>query len=550
MKVAKRKWEGPGSAGGGRRSLTLFELVVLSAFLLMCASPLAIAGQRYNIVGTFPRVARPQAVSSLGTVQERGRTIRYKAVAGTIVLHKPLHDNDPTVSMFYVAYFKRGVNTASRPILFIYDGGPADATVGFDMMALGPQRAVTVTGAENHAPYRIVNNGYSLLGAADLVFIDAPGTGYGRLITDAATAAARAAQLKRRYHHFFSIDGDANAFARFIRRFLTRYGRWDSPKYIYGFSYGAMRTAVLANYLETREGVPLSGVIFASMPLNWALSIDGPRADPGVNLPYALALPTYAAVAWYHHMVPGSRETLSALLAKAESFGMGRYLKALNDGANLSTTKERRVARELHNLTGLPVDYLLRADVRVSGGMFRHELLIDQDRVIGHLDGRPLGYDFDPTGEEALYAPAWNESVAFAGFQAVATKRLRIHTNLKYRRSVGKFADIWINTHGHNFYYRTRGGPVNAMPDLAHAMIVNPDMKVMLNGGYFDLATPFYTAWYEMKQLPIPNSLQNNISYHWYKSGHVIYGELASLEKFHENVATFIHSTDNVSQTN
>jgi len=237
-------------------------------------------------------LVKPQSSESEGSVTVEGKRIDYKAVAGTLVLHgKGDKEDEPTVSMFYTAYFKKGVAPGRRPITFIYNGGPGSATVWLHMGAFGPKRVVTSDDSHTPAaPYGLVNNDYSLLDASDLVFIDAPGAGFSRLIADDKDPSKRADQMKDRKKDIYSVDGDGHAFAQFITQFLSRYGRWNSPKYLFGESYGTTRSAVLANDLENEDSVDLNGVILLSQILNFDNSIDSPADNPGMDLPYVLAV--------------------------------------------------------------------------------------------------------------------------------------------------------------------------------------------------------------------------------------------------------------------
>src|SRR5882724_2376844 len=233
--------------------------------------------------------------------------------------------------MFYVAYFKGGGST--RPVTFVYNGGPGSATVWLHMGAFGPRRIVTATDAHTPAaPYSLVNNGSSLLDSSDLVFIDAPGTGFSRIAG------------KDKEKAFFGVDPDAYAFAEFISQFLTKYGRWNSPKYIFGESYGTPRAAVLVNQLQSERLIDVNGVILLSQILNFDLSPDRPGANPGVDIPYQTVLPTYAASAWYHKKLPSAHADLEALLAEVEQFAMGEYGVALGAGAELSPAARSAVA--------------------------------------------------------------------------------------------------------------------------------------------------------------------------------------------------------------
>jgi carboxypeptidase C (cathepsin A) len=524
------------------------KLPLAAAVAALLLSTAGIAGDKHDksapADGHRPDAAlvQPQSSTSEGSVTVEGKRIAYQAVAGTLVLHGTGDKEDePTVSMFYTAYFKKGAQASQRPVTFVYNGGPGSATVWLHMGAFGPKRVVTSDDSHTPAaPYRLVDNDYSLLDATDLVFIDAPGAGFSRLIADDKDPAKRAKQMEERKKAIYGVDGDGHAFAQFITRFLSKYGRWNSPKYLFGESYGTTRSAVLANDLENEDSVDLNGVILLSQILNFDLSIDGPERNPGVDLAYELALPTFAATAYYHHKLPQPPANLEGFLKEVEGYATGEYASALMAGATLDPARKQAVAEKLHQYTGLPVDYLLKANLRVTGGMFEHELLTQGDETTGRLDSRFAGPTLDPMGKESEYDPQSSaiSSAYVAAFNDYVRKDLKFGEHRTYRL----FADIdhWDMKHHHH------GGALNVMGDLAMAMKTNPDLKVLLNGGYYDLATPFYTAQYEMEHLPIPTSLQKNISYAWYPSGHMVYAHLPSLQKLHDNVARFIEATDNV----
>ncbi|MEI7035308.1 S10 family peptidase [Fulvimonas yonginensis] len=527
------------------------KLPLAAALTALLLGTTAIAADKDAHPADHPDAAltQPRSSETTGSVAVEGRRIDYKAVAGTLVLHEHGDKADePTVSMFYAAYFKQGADPARRPITFIYNGGPGSATVWLHMGAFGPRRVVT---SDDHhtpaAPYRLVNNDYSLLDASDLVFIDAPGAGFSRLIADETDKGKREEQMKARKKAVFGVDGDGHAFAQFITQFLSRYGRWNSPKYLFGESYGTTRSAVLANILQNDDSVDLNGVILLSQILSFDTSIDGPELNPGVDLPYALALPTFAATAYYHHKLPQQPAALEPFLREVEQYALGDYANALMQGSRLDDARKRAVAEKLHQFTGLPVDYLVKADLRVTGGMFEHELQADGDLTTGRLDSRFSGPSLDPLSKDSQYDPQSSaiSSAYVAAFNDYVRRQLKFGNGLQYRL----FADIdhW------DFAHKAPGShgealqqSVNVMPDLATAMKTNPDLKVFLNGGYYDLATPYFAADYEMHHLPIPASLQKNISYAWYPSGHMVYAHEQSLKALHDNVARFIEQTDNV----
>lgn len=486
---------------------------------------------------------------SSGTVRTGGAFVAYDAIAGTLIVHaknwddvpvpadkKKDEDSNPNAeaSMFYVAYFKRSVDPQTRPITFVYNGGPGSATVWLHMGAFGPRKVVTSDGAHTPAaPYPLVNNDSSLLDVSDLVFIDAPGAGFSRIAG------------KDKEKAFFGIDEDANAFAEFISQFLSKHGRWNSPKYLFGESYGTTRSAVLVNLLETQRAVDFNGVILLSQILNFDLSPDGPYTNPGVDLPYQLALPTYAASAWYHHKAAAKAKDLPTLLHEVQAWAMGPYAQALQAGGALTQKQRLMIAGKLHGYTGLPVSYILKADLRIDGGEFEKNLQDDAGYTTGRLDTRFSGPTMDPLSKEADYDP---QSAAISSAYVSAFNDY-VRRDLKFNQSRG--FRLFADTSKWNFQHQPPGIGIqlpqsaNVMPDLSSAMKYNPGLKVMLNAGYYDLATPYYEGVYEMRHLQIPPKLQANIRYQFYESGHMVYANQDSLKNLHDHVAEFIRNTDN-----
>lgn len=494
-----------------------------------------------------PAQFKPEQQESKGSVTVEGTLINYDAFAGTLVVHPKDWDdvpqnadpNDktqaPEASMFYVAYIKSGANVAQRPVTFLYNGGPGSSTVWLHMGAFGPKRVVTADDSHTPAaPYPIVNNDFSLLDVSDLVFVDAPGTGFSRI------------SGKDREKAFYGVDQDAQAFADFITQFLAKYGRWNSPKYLFGESYGTTRSAVLANVLETERDLDFNGVILLSQILNFDLSADGPQFNPGIDLPYQVTLPTYAASAWYHHKLPDAHPDLAALLTEVEHFAMSDYAQALAAGSALAPEQRRAIVAKLHQYTGLSADYIEKADLRINVGEFEKNLQDDANMTTGRLDARFSGPTFDPLSKEAEYDPqsAAISSAYVSAFNDYVRKELKFGENRTYKPEIELWKS-WNNLH------QPPGAPAalpqsaNVMTDLAIAMKYNPDLKVLLNAGYFDLATPFYEGIYEMQHLPIPAKLQSNIEFKFYESGHMVYAHEASLKALHDNVAAFITKTEN-----
>jgi carboxypeptidase C (cathepsin A) len=510
----------------------------------------------------LPHHFTPEERLTTGSVVVGGQRIVYRAAAGTLVVHpkgwddvsarldtgedKPAGKGDDhddhgkatkaEASMFYTAYFKEGAPADSRPITFLYNGGPGSATVWLHMGAFGPRRVVVA--GDGHlpaAPYALQNNQFSLLDVSDLVFIDAPGAGFSRV---AGLDKEKA---------FYGVDQDAHAFAEFIAGFLNKYGRWNSPKYLFGESYGTTRSAVLIDMLQRERLCDFNGVMLLSQILNFGLNPDTPEDDPGQDTPYVVALPTYAATAWYHHKLGSDvPQDLKALVAEVEHFALTDYALALAQGATLSEADRTAIAEKLHRYTGLPVEYIRKARLRISGGEFEKNLQDGADTTTGRLDTRFAGPTLDPLAKEADYDPfsASIGSAYVSAFNDYVRKDLKFGEDRPFRA----FAFDGGGSRKWDMHHRAPGGDesevgLNVMTDLATAMKYNPNLRVQLNAGYFDLATPFFQGVYEMQHLPIPDKLQANIEYRFYESGHMVYAQEASLRALHDNAADFIRRT-------
>ncbi|MGB6720668.1 MAG: peptidase S10 [Terracidiphilus sp.] len=500
-----------------------------------------------------PGPALPADATTQGAVDVGGQHIAYNAIAGTITVGatdaqdaqlgmdgKPLPgtqlaltppkepaDTPPVARMFYVAYFKKDAKAEDRPITFFYNGGPGSSTVWLHMGSVGPKNVVT--DGDQHmpaAPYKLVDNPNCRLDVSDLVFIDAPGTGFGRLIGKDAEKA------------FWGVDEDGGAFARFIARFISKYDRWNSPKFIFGESYGTTRSAVLAKMLEEDKSIDLNGVILLSQIFNFSVFIDFAETNPGVDLPYILSLPTYAATAWYHKKLAQQPPALEPFLKEVEDYAMGPYAHALAQGTDLSDAEKQAVAEKLHDYTGLPVAYLIKANLRVEGGEFEKNFLDDEDMTTGRYDTRFSGPTVDPLSKEADYDP--QSAAISSAYVSLLNDYMR--NDLKYGEGQTYLPEIevWGDSVHWDFKHGDNPLNLNVSGDLAEAMKTNPRLKVMLNGGYYDLATPFFGAMYEEKHLPIPVSLAKNIEYDWYESGHMVYVREECRKQLHDRVAAFI----------
>ena len=497
------------------------------------------------------------------TVTVSGQKIEYRATAGVIWVGATdaydalissdgqmlpdavLNPSDPAkpeeaparARMFYTAYFRKGANLAPRPVMFIFNGGPGSSTMWLHMGSFGPRRVLTPDGQhKTAAPYEFVDNPFCLLDVTDLVFIDAPGTGFCRI------------QGKDKEKAFWGVDQDAHAFARFIRRFLTKFDRWNSPKYLFGESYGTPRASVLSGMLQ---GVDLNGIVLLSAILSFDNNADGPRWNPGIEQPYILALPSYAATAFYHHKLPTQPASLQPFLREVEQFATGEYAPALLAGSELSADKQRAIADKLHNYTGLPVDYLLKAGLRVEGGAFSKMLQDADGFTIGRLDTRFRGPDYNRLAEQAEYDPM--DPAISSAYLAAINNYLR--TQLEFGKEETYKPDVPWEEIGPqwDFRHKAPGGPpanqgfgsgLNVLPDLAFTLKSNPSLRVLLAGGYYDVGTPYFEGIYEMRHLPAPSNLLRNISYKYYESGHMVYLNDKVARQFRDDIAQFIRETE------
>lgn len=526
-----------------------FRTIVLPALLLAFAGLLH-AAESAGGDGPEPDPAKDERLKesqqlTTGAVTIGGQRVEYRAVAGLLQVDD--RKDEPSAVMSYVAYFgNRAAGAPARPVIFLYNGGPGSSTIWLHMGAFGPRRVLTGNGHPiGAAPYRVVDNEFSLLDAADLVFIDAPGTGFGRIVAVDRSKAKEREKLKEKEKEFWGVDQDAAAFARFIRKFLSRHALWNAPKYLFGESYGTTRSAVLARLLQEQEGIDLNGVILLSQVLDFGNSADDPLSAPGDERPFALALPTFAATAWYHDRLPQwadrSPATRDRLVAEARDFAMRELLPALQSGRALDPAVRRELAAKMSGYTGLPAAYLEKAGLRVSGGMFGQQLLAAEGATVGRFDARYRGPSIDPLAKEWTYDP---QSAAIgpayiAAYNDYARNTLKFGPEAVYRADI-EIDQGWDFKHKPPGADQPRSGTVNVLPDLATAMITNPRLRVQMHAGLYDLATPFAAAEYELQHLPIPDALRANITVHRYPAGHMMYDDPASLKALHDDVARFV----------
>jgi carboxypeptidase C (cathepsin A) len=461
------------------------------------------------------------------SIRVDGQTIPYKATAGTIILKDA--KGEPTGAMFYVAYTKSDVDDMSRrPVAFFYNGGPGSSTVWLHMGAYGPMRVATVDAAPTPpAPYKLVDNEDTLLGVTDEVFIDAMGTGFSHALGKAENK------------DFWGIDQDVAAFAQFIQTYITENDRWNSPKFLIGESYGTFRSAALGNYLQSRDNIDLNGIVLMSS----VLDLGTISFYPGEDLAYILYVPSYAATACYHKVMSCPSD-LDGFLEQARQFAETDYAEALLKGSRLSDADRQSVANKLSHFTGLSADYVLKADLRVSLPQFMEELQRAKGMTTGRLDSRFSGYSDDPLAEYASGDPqsAALSSAYTAAFNQYIRQDLKFGQGMTYAVSANFAGASWdwkrLGQRGFGF-----PGAPNVETDLQQALISNPNLRVEVENGIYDLATPFFETEYTMDHLDLPANLRSHVQLKYYDAGHMMYVSPSAHAKLKANVSAFIENT-------
>ncbi len=469
-------------------------------------------------------VPKPIHATTHHTATIGGKRIDYDATVGNIILRNK--DDEPIGELIYTAYTMSNVSDAShRPLMFAYNGGPGSASLWVHMGLLGPRRVDTPDG--EHAappPYKLVDNPYSMLDKADLVFIDPIGTGFSKPVG------------KGKGSDFWGVDQDASSLAQFISRYLSEAGRWNSPRYLMGESYGTTRSAVLSATLQGRYSIDLNGVILLSSVLDFQTI----TFDAGNDMPFIMYLPSYAAVAWYHKALPNRAATLRPFLTEVEQFATHDYATALLAGGKLPTAERSRILDRLQVYTGLSRDYLDKADLRVTASQFEKELLREHGEVVGRLDARFLGETGSLLAENAPYDP---QSSAISS-PYVSLFNQYMHEELNFGRD--RLYAVSGGTGGWDWNHGGGGGwpgHTNVATDLAQVLSQNPKMQVMLNSGLYDLATPYFAAEWTMDHLGVPAAVRKQITEAEYESGHMTYVHLPSLVQWKEKVGAFIDRT-------
>ncbi|WP_020528472.1 S10 family peptidase [Flexithrix dorotheae] len=450
-----------------------------------------------------------------------GKTINYTATCGHLILRNEVGESKAKI--FFTAYTlddaQKPVDLSKRPVTFTFNGGPGSASVWLHMGGLGPKRILmTEKGEALKPPYKIEDNPYSWLGETDLVFIDPVETGYSRPAEGVDKT------------EFLGYKEDIESVGAFIHLYTTKFGRWSSPKFLAGESYGTTRAAGLSGHLQNQYGMYLNGLVLISAITNFQTA----RFNRGNDLPYPLFLPTYSALAWYHKQLDSKYADLKLLLNEVETFALNEYSTALMKGDRLRSEEKNQIAQKLAEYTGLSKTYILQTNLRINILRFCKELRRDEGITIGRLDGRMEGLDYDDSGETFDFDPSYNATIYGPYTMAIyhhLKNNLKFESELPYEILTGRVRP-WNYDNVQNEY-------LNVSETLRQAMHHNHDLQVLICNGYYDLATPYFATDYTVNHMFLNESLKNNIRMTYYEAGHMMYIHQPSLEKLQKDVLDY-----------
>jgi len=497
----------------------------LLVLLILCSSQALAAEEGKDKKPETPPEAQTWTTEHQASIG--GQSLEYTATAGTMLMKDD--DDKPVALIGYTAYVSDDDDKANRPLMFAYNGGPGSASIWLHMGVLGPQRAVvTDAGFSPAGPFRRVENDYSILDEADLVMIDPVGTGFAKVVGEGKT------------EDFWGVDQDIKSISDFIVRYITENGRWASPKFILGESYGGMRSGGVAYRLLTVHNMALNGVILVSPFMEMTTGFAG----LGIDLPHVMFLPTYAATAWYHNALDEKPENLQALMEDVSAFAIQEYAPALLAGRRLSSADRQAVLAGLSRYTGLSEEYWDRANLRIDEGRFTQELLRISGKTVGRVDSRFKGESINKLAESAPYDP-FTTAIGpsyLAAFMDYYRADLEVEASDTYVVSGGFFMK-WDWGHQQPDLSGFELPFPNTAVDLEFAMKHNPAMKVLVQQGYFDLATPHFATEYVIDHMNLTPELRDNIVFEYYEAGHMMYVHEPSLEKFKDDLAEFVRDS-------
>lgn len=474
----------------------------------------------------------PLSQSTQHQLRLGGQVIHYTATIGWLILKD---DKDKPIARFgYTAYTLDGIKDAARrPVTFAFNGGPGSSSIWLHMGVLGPRRVViSDAGYAPPPPAQLADNEYSIIDATDLVMIDPVGTGFSKILGEAKET------------DFWGVDQDIKSVGTFIKRYVTENGRWGSPKYVLGESYGGMRGSGLANYLQSKLGMNLNGLILVSPFFNIVSGDDG----VGIDLPHVLYLSVLASTAWYYDMIADKPASLEAYVAEVDRFASDEYAPALLKGYAIPAAEKQAIAEKLARYTGTTADYWERADLRVSHQQFLQELLRKRGLIAGRIDARFAGPSLNPLNDTMDYDPF----MAAVGPAFTAAFREYLHSELMldvaddYVVSGGLYEKWdWKHTQpGTDTDDSSQMPMANLLPDLAMAMTMNPGLHLLVEQGRYDLATPMFALKYNLDHLRVTPEARQRMHVNYHDAGHMMYLNESAARHFRDNVVTFIRDTD------
>lgn len=492
---------------------------LISTIIILFIIPIFLLAQKEK----EPIPSSPYVSETTQQVKINGQTISLLTRAGKLEIRNT--DNEPIANFGFVSYTKENPEP-NRPIVFAYNGGPGSSSFWLHMGVLGPKRIVVndpdYTPA---APYEIVNNEFSILDIADLVMMDPVGTGISLPVGDAE------------FKDFWGVDQDISSVSNFITQYLIDYGRMNSPKFLLGESYGTFRNAGVMSYL-LNQGIAMNGVIMVSAVFDIRTLMFPPNDD----LPYVVHFPTYAATSWYHEKIDKEGRSLEAFLDEVRAFTEKEYSPALFMGDQISSEQKNTISEKLEYYTGIDAAIWEKANLKIKAQEYFQELMKDDGRRVGRLDSRYTGWNQDlisPTDnydpQSAAISPAY-----ITGFMDYFYNDLGVNKNLRYMVTAGRRDGFkWDWSHAGNYGWGTNIA-MNTGIDMASALSKDPNMKVLILNGYYDIATVFYGVEHSINHLELQPEIKDNIIMKYYEAGHMMYTHEPSLVKFKKDVSEFI----------
>ena len=463
---------------------------------------------------------------STQSVTINGKTITLDTETGTVQLRD---ENDKPIALFGFTHYKAQNSNENRPIVFAFNGGPLSASFWLHFGILGPKRIeINDPDYTQPAPYKVVNNEYSILDKADLVMIDPIGVGFSKPIGDS------------KWKDFWGVDQDIRSIGLFIEQFIIRAEKYNAPKYLLGESYGTFRNAGLVKHLQDK-GIAMNGVIMVSAVFDLHHLLFG----PGDDLAYIIHFPTYAATAWYHNRVKEKGESLESFLNEVRNFTENEYAPALFKGDQLNDVEKNALAQQLADYTGVETGYWHKANFRVTNSEFFQEFLRADGLTVGRLDSRFTGINEDLLAQNAFTDPQ-SDAISppyIAAFKDYLYNDLKVRKDLTYTSSASSregFKWDWSHTGNINWNMQVA---VSTLPDMTSAMKRNPHLKILILNGYYDIATVFYGVEHSINHMGLDPELKKNIIMKYYEAGHMMYTHQPSMKKFKEDVDAFIDLT-------